>query len=105
MENTTDPLIQDEETVVRGIIIYLNLEPLRSCGIGNVTILTTTHCEMILHLVGGRRYQPYFADVKLGDFIEACGILTEENAILVTSPAKHYLRLEPVLPGYDKSLE
>jgi hypothetical protein len=98
MENTTDPLIKDEEVVIRGTVVYLNLEPLGWCGNGNVTILTTHHSEMILHLVGGRRPQPYFADVRLGDFVEACGIVTEENAISVTNPEKHYLRLELVSP-------
>lgn len=97
MENTFKPLIRNEDVVIRGTIVYLNLEPMRSCGVGNVTVLTTNHSEILLHLVGGRRPQrPYFADVKLGDFIEACGIVTEENVISVTNPEKHYLQLEPV---------
>lgn len=95
MENISDLLIKNEDVVIRGTIVYLNLEPMTWCGDGKVTILTTNHSEMILHLVGGRRPQPYFADVRLGDFIEACAIVTEENAISVTNPEKHYLRLEP----------
>ncbi|WP_144428775.1 hypothetical protein [Synechocystis sp. PCC 6714] len=95
MKNTSNLLIKNEDVVIRGTIVCLNLEPMSWCGDGKVTVLTTNHSEIILHLVGGRRPQPYFADVRLGDFIEACGIVTEENAISVTSPEKHYLRLEP----------
>jgi hypothetical protein len=94
MKNTSDPLIENTDVVIRGTIVYLNLKPMAWCGIGEVTILTTNHGEMILHLVGGRRPQPCFADVELGDVIEACGIVTEGNVILVTKPEKHYLRLE-----------
>ncbi|HEY9824917.1 MAG TPA: hypothetical protein V6D19_05680 [Stenomitos sp.] len=105
MENTSDPLIKNEDVLIRGTITYLNLEPLRSCGIGMVTILTTDHREMTLHLVGGRRRQPYFAEVRLGDFIEACGILIKENALSVTTPEKHFLRIEPILSDRNRAEE
>jgi hypothetical protein len=95
MKNTSNLLIKNEDVVIRGTIVGLNLEPMTWCGDGKVTVLTTNHSEIILHLVGGRRPQPYFVDVRLGDFIEACGIVTEENAISVTNPEKHYLQLEP----------
>jgi hypothetical protein len=95
MKNTSNLLIKNEDVVIRGTIVGLNLKPMTWCGDGKVTVLITNHSEIILHLVGGRRPQPYFAHVRLGDFIEACGMVTEENAISVTNPEKHYLRLEP----------
>lgn len=86
---------KDEEVVVRGTVLSVNLEPMTWCGNGSITISTTNHGELVLQILGGRRPQSPRADVREGDTIEACGIVTEENAIALTNPEQHYLRHDP----------
>jgi hypothetical protein len=95
MKDITAPLTRGKEVAIRGKVLNINLEPLGWCGVGELTISTTNHSELILQIIGGRRPQCPRADVREGDFLEACGIVVEENVIALTNPEKHYLRLEP----------
>ena len=95
IKDPTGALTKGEEVVVRGIVLCVNLEPMAWCANGSITISTTNHGELVLQIVGGRRPQCSRADVREGDSIEACGIVTEENAIALTNPEKHYLRSKP----------
>jgi hypothetical protein len=94
MKDITNLLTTGKEIVIRGIVVNINLEPITWCGNGTLTILTTNHGELILQIIGGRRPQCPRADVREGDSIEACGIVIEGNAVALTNPAQHYLRLE-----------
>ncbi|NJM27534.1 MAG: hypothetical protein HC856_03530 [Pseudanabaena sp. RU_4_16] len=94
IKDPTGALTKGEEVVVRGIVLYVNLEPMAWCANGSITISATNHGELVLQIVGGRRPQCPRADVWEGDSIEVYGIVTEENAIALANPEKHYLRRE-----------
>lgn len=91
IKDPTGALTKGEEVVVRGIVLHVSLEPMTWCGDGSITISTQNHSELVLQIVGGRRPQCPRADVREGDSIEAYGIVTEENAIALANPEKHYL--------------
>jgi hypothetical protein len=95
MKDVTAPLTIGTDIVVRGIVIAINLEPIAWCGNGTLTVLTTDYGELILQISGGRKLQCPRVAVSECDSIEACGIVIEGNAIALTNPEKHYLRLEP----------
>jgi hypothetical protein len=95
MKDITAPLTKGKDVVVKGIVVTINLEPMAWCGNGTLTLLTTDYGELILQIIGGRRPQCPRVEVMECDSIEACGIVIEENAIALTNPEKHYLRLEP----------
>lgn len=73
MDNTITSLTKNEEIIVIGTV--------------------SNHGELILNIIGGRRRQSPIVEVKDGDLIEACGVVTGENAIALDAPDKHYLRL------------
>jgi len=96
MKDITDMLgafVKGEDVIVRGTILELNLEPMCGCGDGSITLSTANYGELDLTIVGGRRAQPPRANVKIGDFIEICGIVGNENKIAVENASKHYLRI------------
>lgn len=95
MKSIAEALTKGEEVVVRGIVSNVNLEPMTWCGNGSITISTPSHSALILQIVGGRKPQCPRVEVREGDSIEVCGIVAEENAIALTNPEEHYLRLEP----------
>jgi hypothetical protein len=74
MKDLVGILTKDEEIVVRGTVLSVNLAPLTWCGNGSITISTTNHGELVLQILGGRRPQPPRADVREGDSVEVCGI-------------------------------
>jgi hypothetical protein len=94
MKNIANPLTTGEEILIRGVVVNINFEPMTWCGNGILTILTTEHSELKLHIIGGRRPQCPRATVKKGDSIQACGTVIEEDTIALTNPEQHYLRLE-----------
>jgi len=84
----------NEEIVVVGTVLQINLNAMAHCGDGVIKITAANYVELILNIIGGRRRQSPRAEVKDGDFIEACGVVTGENAIALVDPDKHYLRLK-----------
>jgi hypothetical protein len=94
MDKIISSLTKNEEVIVIGIVLQVNLEAMGHCGIGVIKVTTKNHGELILNIVGGRRRQSPIAEVKDGDLIEACGVVTGENAIDLVDPDKHYLRLQ-----------
>jgi hypothetical protein len=87
-------LTKNEEIVVVGTVLQVNLNAMMSCGDGVIKITTESYGELILKIIGGRRRQSPIETVEDGDLIEACGVVTGENAINLVDPDKHYLRLK-----------
>ncbi|PZO38339.1 MAG: hypothetical protein DCF19_16815 [Pseudanabaena frigida] len=94
MDNIVSSLTKNEEIIVIGTVVQVNLEAMSHCGDGVIKVTTENHRELILNIVGGRRMQCPRAEVKDGDLIEACGVVTGENMIDLVDPIKHYLRLK-----------
>jgi hypothetical protein len=87
-------LTKNEEIVVVGTVLQINFKAMRHCGNGVIIVATVNYGELILNIIGGKRRQAPMAEVKDGDLIEACGVVTGENAINLVDPDKHYLRLK-----------
>ena len=87
-------LTKNEEIVVVGKVLQINLNAMNHCGDGVIKITTANYGELILNIIGGRRRQSPRAEMKDGDLIEACGVVTGENAIYLVDPDKHYLHLK-----------
>jgi hypothetical protein len=94
MDNIISSLTRNEEVIVVGTVLQVNLEAMSHCGDGAIKVTTKNHGELILNIIGGKRRQSPRAEVKDGDLIEAFGVVTGENAIDLVDPDKHYLRLQ-----------
>ena len=94
MDNIISSLTKNEEIILIGTVLQVNLEAMSHCGDGAIKVITKNYGELILNIIGGRRRQSPIAEVKDGDLIEACGVVTGENAINLVDPDKHYLRLQ-----------
>ncbi|MFM7601124.1 MAG: hypothetical protein ACKO7R_07995 [Pseudanabaena sp.] len=93
MDNIIRSLTQNEEVIVVGTVLQVNFKAMHHCGDGMIKVTTKIYGELILNIIGGRRRQSPIAEVKDGDLIEACGVVTGENVIDLVDPDKHYLRL------------
>lgn len=87
-------LTKNEEVIVVGTVLQVNLEAMSACGNGAIKVTSKNYGELILNIIGGKRRQSPRAEVKDDDLIEACGVVTGENAINLVDPDKHYLRLK-----------
>ena len=94
MDNIISSLTKNEEIILIGTVLQVNLEAMSHCGDGAIKVITKNYGELILNIIGGRRRQSPIAEVKDGDLIEAFGVVTGENAIDLVDPDKHYLRLQ-----------
>lgn len=94
MNNIISSLTRNEEIIVIGTVLHVNLEAMSHCGIGEIKVKTENCSELLLNIVGGRRKQCPRAEVKDGDLIEACGVVTGDYAINLVDPNKHYLRFK-----------
>jgi hypothetical protein len=94
MDNIISSLTKNEEVIVVGTVLQVNLKAMHHCGDGMIKVTTENYGELILNIIGGRRSQSPRAEVKEGDLIEACGVVAGENAISLVDPDKHYLRLK-----------
>lgn len=94
MDNIISSFTKNGEIIVVGKVLQVNLKAMHHCGNGLIKVATENYGELILNIIGGRRKQSPRAEVKDGDLIEACGVVTGDNAIDLVDPNRHYLRLK-----------